>query len=193
MRNFLRRNHRKIKYPKLLLLIITLIMAVLVYYEGRNYEPFENFLKSLNYLGTFIGGFFYAYGFTAAPGTAVLLVLSETQNIFISAILGGVGALLSDILIFMFIRSSFTDEITMIKKEKIIKKITKAEKRLFGRIYKYIFPVFSGFLIASPLPTEIGVSLMAGIKKLSVKKFIIVAYILHTIGIFFILFMGKNL
>lgn len=177
----------------MLLLLITLIMAVLVYYEGRNYEPFENFLKSLNYFGTFFAGIFYAYGFTSAPATAVILVLSQNQNIFLAAILGGFGALISDILIFLFIRASFADEIKMIQKEKIVKKIAKTEKRIFGRIYKYILPVFSGFLIASPLPTEIGVSLMASIKKLSVKKFMIAAYILHTIGIFLIMLLGKSL
>jgi uncharacterized membrane protein YdjX (TVP38/TMEM64 family) len=168
-------------------------MAVLVYYEGINYEPFEHFIKSLNYFGTLLGGFLYAYGFTSAPATAILLVLSQNQNIFLSAVIGGIGALISDVLIFLFIRASFADEIKMIKKEKIVKKIAKTEKRIFGRIYKYILPVFSGFLIASPLPTEIGVSLMASIKKLSVKKFMIAAYILHTLGIFLIFLLGKSL
>lgn len=193
MFNFLKRNHRKLKYPKLLLWLITLIMALLVYYEGSNYEPFQNFLKSFNYLGTFFAGLFYAYGFTSAPATAILLVVSENQILFLSALIAGLGALISDILIFLFIRSSFSDEINMIKKEKIIKKIAKTEKRIFGRIYKYILPVFSGFLIASPLPTEIGVSLMASIKKVSIKKFIIAAYILHTLGIFLILLIGQKI
>lgn len=191
--NFLKRNHHQIKYPKFFLLIITICFAILLFYEGRNYEPLQEFIKSLGYFGTFLGGIFYAYGFTSAPSTAMLLVSTEGQIIIFSALVGGLGALLSDVLIFLFIRQSFSDEIEEIENEKIVKYIAKKEKKLFGRFYKYIMPVFAGFLIASPLPTEIGVSLMAGIRKLSIKKFMIAAYVLHTVGIFLIILLGKNI
>ena len=193
IKNPFRRKKYKIKYPKFLLLLITICFAILLFYEGRNYEPLEEFLNSLGYFGTFIGGLFYAYGFTSAPATAVLLVLAEEQNLILAGLIGGLGALLSDLLIFLFIRQSFSDEIKQISKEKIVKKIAKTEKKIFGRLSKYILPTFAGFLIASPLPTEVGVSLMASIKKLSVKKFMIVAYILHTIGVFLILLLGKSI
>jgi len=184
------KNH-KIKYPKLLLLIITIIIAVAIFYEGKNYAPLHDFLVSLGYIGTFISGIFYAYGFTAAPATAVLLVLAKEQNLILAVLVGGFGAVLSDLLIFKFIRYSFTDEIDKLKKEKVIKYIEKEEKILFGHYYKHIFPSLAGFLIASPLPTEIGVALMASIKNLSVKKFLIMAFILHSLGILIILTIGN--
>ena len=183
----------KIKYPKLIVLLLTIVIAVFLFYEGRNYTPFNDFLVSLGYMGTFLGGVFYAYGFTAAPATAVLLVLAKEQNIILAALIGGVGALLSDLLIFSFIRLSFMDEIKKLRTEKVVKFIGKEEKIIFGPYYKSVFPAFAGFLIASPLPTEIGVSMMASIKKVSIKRFIVIAYVLHSLGILAILVIGNYL
>lgn len=182
-----------IKYPKLLLLLVTLVISAVLFYEGKTYQPFHNSLVSLGYAGIFLGGIFYAYGFSAAPATAVLLVLAKEQNIILAGLVGGLGALLSDIAIFLFVKYSFTDEIKRLEKEKVVKFIEKEEKKLFGHYQKYILASFAGFLIASPLPTEIGVTLMAALKKISIKKFMIIAYLLHTLGIFIILSIGNAL
>lgn len=181
----------KIKYPKLLLLLLTFIIAVMLFYEGKTYPPVHDFIVSLGYFGIFLCGIFYAYGFTAAPAAAALLVLAKEQNLLFAGLIGGFGALLSDIVIFLFIRSSFIDEIRRFEKEKIIKSIGNKGKRIFGHYHKYILPSFAGFLIASPLPTEIGVTLMGSLKRLSIKRFVIMAYLLHTAGIFIILLIGN--
>ena len=184
-------KNNKIKYPKLLLLLLTIAIAIGIFYEGRNYAPFHEFLTSLGYLGTFLGGLLYAYGFTAAPATAVLLVLAKEQNLIFAVLVGGLGAVLSDLLIFSFIRYSFIDEINKLKREKVITEISKNGKKIFGHYYKHVFPALAGFLIASPLPTEIGVTMMASMKKISLKKFMIIAYILHSLGILIILTIGN--
>ena len=182
---------KKIRYPKLLILFITIIVAVILFHEARDYQPLHDFLISLGYFGAFAAGIFYAYGFTAAPATAVLLILGQQQNIFLAGFLGGLGALASDALIFLFVRYSFMDEIERFEHEKFVKYVEKEEGKIFGHYRKNIMPTFAGFLIASPLPTEIGVSLMATLKNLSVKKFMLLAYLLHTAGIFVILFLGN--
>ena len=51
-------------------------------FTGRDFSPFHNFLLSLGYFGTFLAGVFFTYGFTAAPATVILLILSNEQNIF---------------------------------------------------------------------------------------------------------------
>jgi uncharacterized membrane protein YdjX (TVP38/TMEM64 family) len=185
------KKHRLIKYPKMLLFFISVLFAFFLFYGGENFAPFNIFLLSLGYFGVFIAGIFYSYGFTAAPATAILLVLAKEQNFLLAGIIGGLGALLSDIFIFLFVRYSFLDEIKRFGRSKVAKFIRKEEKIIFGHYKKYVLPVFAGFLIASPLPTEIGVTLMASLKKMSVKKFIFIAYILHTLGIFAILLIGN--
>jgi len=180
----------KIKYPKLLLLILTIIIAVVVFYEGMNYDPFHDFLISLGYFGTFLGGVFYAYSFTAAPATAVLLVLATEQNLILAVLIGGFGAVLSDFLIFNFIRHSLFDEINKLGQEKFIKGIASNVRRFLGYYYRCVFIVFAGFLIASPLPTEIGVTMIASMKDISTKEFMVIAYFLHSLGILVILTIG---
>jgi uncharacterized membrane protein YdjX (TVP38/TMEM64 family) len=187
------KNGHRVKYPKLMLLLLTIIIAVAILYEGKNYAPFHDFLFSLGYFGTFFAGMLYAYGFTASPATAVLLVLAKGQDIFLAAMLGGVGALISDLVIFFFIRRTFMDEIRRLEKEKAVQYIEKEERMIFGEYRKYILPAFAGFVIASPLPSEIGIALLASIRKISVWKFMAIAYILHTLGIFAILAVGKSI
>jgi len=51
--------------------------------------------------------------------------------------------------------------------------------------------IFAGFVIASPLPDEIGVSLLAGTTKISTRTFAILSYFLNTAGIFIVLLAGK--
>ncbi len=180
----------KIKYPKLILLLLTIFLAYFLF-SGRDFAPLHSFLLSLGYVGIFFTGAFYSYGFTAAPATAVFLVIAKYENIYVASLIGGLGALLGDLVIFLFVRQSLNDEIGKLSKTELVKAINKEEKRLFGSFRHYITAVFAGFLIASPLPTEAGVALLASLKKVSVEKFIYIAYALHTFGIFIILYIGQ--
>jgi uncharacterized membrane protein YdjX (TVP38/TMEM64 family) len=183
----------RIRYPKfLLLLLLSYIFAYLLIY-GTSFKPITGFILSLGYLGYFILGLFYAYGFTAAPSAAILLLIAKQGNLIQAVFISGIGALTGNLLMFLFIRYSFSDEIELISKEKLIKFILKLEKKIFGRFQKYLLTCFAGFLIASPLPTEIGVSLLASSKKISIKRFMLFAYLLHSIGIFIILIIGSRI
>ena len=177
----------KVRYPKFLLLILTFVIAYIIF-SGRNFLPVNNALSSLGYFGTFLAGIFYVYGFTAAPATAILLILAKQQNILLAGFIAGFGSLLGDLLIFNFIRYSFSDEIEKISKERAI---VYLEKKTPTLLKKYLIPVLAGFIIASPLPDEIGVSLLAASKSISMKAFSVLSYVLNTGGIFVILIMGK--
>ena len=176
----------KIKYPKLLFLIFTFVVAYFMF-TGRDFSPFHNFLLSLGYFGTFLAGVFFTYGFTAAPATAILLILSNEQNIFFAGFIAGFGALVGDLIIFKFIRYSFADEIDKLSKEKAINRLNNKIPNL---LKKYFVPVLAGLIIASPLPDEIGVSLLATSRSISTKFFSILSYVLNTAGIFIILLIG---
>lgn len=175
------------KYPKFLLLFITVLIAYLLFYS-KEYGPFRDFIVSLGYSGTFVAGLMFAYGFTAAPATAIFLILAQSQNIYIASLIGGLGALVGDLFIFSFIRLSFQDEIKKMSREKIVKFFNG---RLPGRIKEYFLPVVAGFVIASPLPDEIGVTMLAASKIISTKIFSIISYILNTAGIFLLLLIGN--
>ena len=177
----------RIKYPKFLLLLLTFLIAYILFY-GRTYRPFNDFIISIGYFGTFLAGISFAYGFTAAPATAILLILAKEQNIFLAGFIGGLGALVGDLIIFNFIRHSFADEIKRLSKEKIVLYINHKTPSLFKI---YLIPVLAGFIIASPLPDEIGVSLLAASRTISIKIFSVISYMLNTAGIFVILYIGN--
>lgn len=177
----------KIKYPKFILLILTFILAYIIFKE-RNFPQFHNLLLSLSYLGTLLTGIFFSYGFTAAPATAILLILAKEQNIFLTALIAGFGALIGDLIIFKIIRSSFKDEIEKLSKEKIV---AKFNRRIPNIVKKYFLPVTAGFIIASPLPDEIGISLLATSRIISIKRFSLISFLLNTMGILIILIIGS--
>ena len=179
----------KSKYPKFSLLFITFMIAYLLFYS-RDYGLFRDFIAGLGYSGTFVAGMLFTYGFTAAPATAIFLILAEHQNIYLASLIGGIGALIGDLFIFSFIRHSFADEIKKLSKEKVVLYINHRTPNIFK---KYLLPVAAGFIIASPLPDEIGVSLLAVSKNISMKIFSVISFLLNSAGIFVILMIGSAL
>jgi len=179
----------QIKYPKLLLFILSFIVAYLLF-SYRSFVPLHNALILLGYFGTFLTGILYAYGFTAPPATAILLMLAGDQNIIFAGLAAGLGALLGDLIIFLVIRHGFNDEIERFSKEKFFQRIPK---KISSILQRYVLIAFACFIIASPLPTEIGVTLLVSLKRMSIKKFAVIAYLLHTLGIFVILLIGSNI
>jgi len=182
----------RIHYPRLSLLVIIFLISYLLIY-GRPHDELHAFLLSLGYAGIFFSGIFYAYGFTAGPATLVLLSLAKDQNLLVAGMIGGVGALIGDLIIFFFVRKTFAGELDMLSRNQLVKRVEKGERRLFGHFQRYVLPAFASFFIASPLPTEIGVTLMASRRHLSTKAFAVIAYLLHTTGISLILLVGQAL
>lgn len=55
----------------------------------------------------------------------------------------------------------------------------------------YLSAGVAGFIIASPLPDEIGVTLLAGVTKIETRVVAVVALTLNTVGIFAVLAIGS--
>ncbi len=182
-------NRKAIKYPKLALLCATLILGY-IFFTDRQFSTTRESLAGLGYIGTFFAGIFFSYGFTAAPATAVLLVLGRQENILLASVVGGLGALLGDTIIFRLIRHSFAEEFSRLSREKSLTTITG---RIPKNALKYIVPAVAGFIIASPLPDEIGVALLAASTHVSGRAFTMISFALNTIGIFAILHIGQVL
>ncbi len=165
-------------------------MAAYFLFSARFYAPLHDTLVHIGYYGTFLAGFFYAYAFSAAPAAAVLLILAKEQNIYLAGPIAGVGALLGDLVIFYTARHIFGGEMHRLSKSKIIR---SAQKKMSNALQKYLLVSVAGLLIATPLPTEIGVTLMSSMKNMSARNFSIIVYILHTSAIFIILLIGSTI
>ncbi|MFH0957048.1 MAG: hypothetical protein V1813_04270 [Candidatus Aenigmatarchaeota archaeon] len=181
--------NRCLKYPKFAVLVL-MFAAAYVMLGGRSFAPFHDVLVSLGYAGSFIAGIFYSYGFTGAPAAAVFLIMAHEQNIILAAVLGGLGSLFTDMVLFKVIRHSFNDEIDMLAKEKLI---VGAGRRLPKALRRHILTAVAFFIIASPLPDEIWVSMLACEKWISTRLFSVLSFALNTSGIFIVLWLGTML
>jgi len=176
-------------YPKFLLLSATIGIAYVLF---QNQEMFgmAPILEKLHLFGIFIIGMAYAYGFTAAPATALLILLANNHNIILMGLIAGFGAYVSDILIFKFVRTSFVNEIISLKKERFIQSFSSW---ISPSIKKPLMVILAGFFIASPLPDEIGVTLLAAVTTIQQRLFSILSFTLNTAGIFVFLLIGVNI
>lgn len=180
----------KYKYPKLICLIVIILISYFIFSNPEINLMISN-LGELGYLGVFIAGLMFAFGFTSPLAAGFFLVLNP-KNILIASIIGGIGAMFSDLFIFKFIRLSFKDEFNRIKKEKISLKAKKILHKIIDKkIRVYLMYIFAGGLIASPLPDEAGVILLAGLTKIKPRFLAIIGFILNSLGIFTLFYIGK--
>lgn len=144
-------------------------------------------MNNLSYLGAFIAGFLFSPGFTA-PFAVGFFITSNPQNILLTTIIGGIGSILSDLLIYKIIKINFMDEFNRLKKTRLIKKIKeKIENKLSHKIRIYLMYSFAGIIIASPLPDEIGIIMLAGLSDIKAKTLGFLSFILHSIAIWLFL------
>ncbi|OGC44761.1 hypothetical protein A2V54_01655 [candidate division WWE3 bacterium RBG_19FT_COMBO_53_11] len=180
------------RYSRLFLLLISYILAYFIF-TGKDFGPIHSLFLSIGIWGSLAGGFFYAFGFTAAPATAVLLIIAGEQNYFLAGVLAGLGALIGDLGIFFFLRGFFARDLTQLSKTHFANVLRKEERLVLGRWQKYLSMIIAGFIIASPLPTEIGVAILSSNRRMSTPTFALTAFGLHTLGIFTILGIGRLL
>jgi uncharacterized membrane protein YdjX (TVP38/TMEM64 family) len=169
-------------YRKLLLLLILAIFAYILF-RNSNVQGFVSSLGKLEYLGIFIAGMLFTFGFTT-PFAIGFFIILDPINPFLTAIIGGLGALLGDLLIFSVIRFTFIDEFKRLEKTRVIRGIRNEIKMHFSHKARlYILYALAGILIASPLPDEAGVIMLAGLTHIKVSKMAIISFIFNTIGI----------
>lgn len=174
------------KYPKMIIFILSIILA----YHLFNDTFFSNMIENLGtfkYLGEFIGGLLFSFGFTTSIAVAIFLKLNPS-NIFLASMIGGAGALISDLVIFKFIKFSFEDEFEKLRDERPFLFIKhNFMNQIHPKISHYLTFAFAGFLFASPLPDEAAVMVLAGISEINIKTLAITSFVFNSIGIFIFL------
>jgi len=182
---------RKIKYPKLILLILSIFIGWLIYKDGNNFF-FHQVIYELGYLGTFIAGFFFVYGFTISSSIAILLLLSPLQNFGMAGLIAFAGAVTGNLFVFRFMRISVEGELNDLSRNKLLKIIRKMiEKRTPDFVRRYLLPALAGFIAATPLPDELAIALVSWSKDVSITVFSTVAFTINMFGIFIVLWIGR--
>jgi uncharacterized membrane protein YdjX (TVP38/TMEM64 family) len=95
---------------------------------------------------------------------------------------GAFGAMLGDVAIFFFIKDVFSEDVRGAIKASRFKRILSKTHFSFLR---WFGPLVGALVIASPLPDEIGLSLM-GVSKMKVRYLIPMTLVMNFVGIYLI-------
>lgn len=173
---------REFKYKNLALMLVGVVVAFLL----AGFSPFASFLLQLQhhqYLGAFLGGLLFVSTFTFGIGTIILSSLSENYSLVSIALVAGAGAVVGDLLIFKFVRNRLIEEIKPLYERFGGNTISKI---FYSHFFSWTLPVLGAIIIASPLPDELGVTLL-GISNVKTSQFIAISFLLNTVGIFLVL------
>jgi uncharacterized membrane protein YdjX (TVP38/TMEM64 family) len=167
------------KHKNLLLFIIGLLLAWF-FSQNKWFHDFFVGLGNYGYLSAILAGALFVSTFTMATGALILATLASTLLPIEIILLGGIGAVLFDIFIFHYARKGIDQEI-----EPIYTQLTGGhlKKLLHTKYFGWTLPVLGTLMIITPLPDELGVSLL-GMSKISTEKFIVISWLSHTLGMF---------
>lgn len=145
-------------------------------------------IGSWGYVGAFFAGMLFVSTFTVTIGALILFDLAKILNPYELALIAGIGGVVGDTLIFKLIKDNLLNELTEIyNKDFNGRHITRV---LHTKYFHWMMPVVGAIIIASPLPDEAGITLM-GISKISNFKFILISFLLNSLGIFVAVTLGS--
>lgn len=174
------------KYKRLTILGLILVFSLFTF-SFQN-SAITSLIAYLGVAGAILAGFMYAFSFTAFIATGILLTLGNTENILLVGFSAGIGSVIADLLILRVAKVSFENEFKSLYKERIFRTITRPIPRPVQHFLKVLLAML---IIASPLPDEAGVTLLANGYLLPRPFFAIMSFVLNTAGIFLILYVGK--
>ncbi len=171
-----RRHHKN-----LIFFFLGLALAVGLYQTGE-IQQLTLFLGKFGYLSAFLAGMLFVSTFTVGTGALILLALAQSLSPIGLIVVAGLGAVTVDLVIFRFVKDTVVDEITP-----IYEKLTGShlKKIMHTKYFGWTLPVVGALVIASPLPDELGVSLM-GVSNMKMPQFLLISLASHSIGMFLV-------
>lgn len=171
------------KYKNLSFFLISLLFAFFIFRNEAVHGHLQH-LGNLGYIGAFLSGILFVSTFTVSSSIIILLILAETLSPIEIGIVAGAGAVVGDIVIFRFVKNDLAREMKQLYH--VFDRKHHLKKVFHTKYFSWTLPVVGALLIASPLPDELGVSLM-GLSKLHTSQFLIVSFLLNSLGIFLVI------
>lgn len=186
--NLRHQPHHRQKYRNLIMFIIGSGIAVLLA-KNPYFIEFIDIIRPFTLPASFIGGIFFASTFTISLGTLILANLAATTPLFLLVVAAALGAVSCDAIVFFFFKNTITPEILPIYRKFV--RHNHFGPLLHTPYFAWTLPVLGALLIASPLPDEIGISLL-GLSRTSTLKFFAISVFSHIFGLTFLL-LGARL
>lgn len=146
-------------------------------------------LGEFGYIGAFVAGILFVSTFTVAVAGIVLFYLAQELNPLGVALVAGGGAMMGDLFIFRYFKDYVFEELRPVFRRLGDHPLL----RIMGTPYfAWMLPVIGALIIASPFPDEIGIGLM-GISRMKNWQFLLLAFVLNSAGIFFVVTLARSL
>lgn len=161
------------------IIALSILVAVLLV---RSHIIQDTLSQSAEYghVGAFVAGMFFTSAFTTAPAIATLGEISHTQGIVETALWAALGSVIGDMLIFRFVRDRMALHLSELLPHK--RRTRRLAHILRMRFFRYLTFLAGGLIIASPLPDELGISLL-GLSKMREVYFVPLSFAFNFFGI----------
>jgi uncharacterized membrane protein YdjX (TVP38/TMEM64 family) len=174
-----KQNFANWKYKNTVLLAASVII-LLVFADHAIIRGIVEAISDSGYIGIFFTGMFLVSTFTIVPATLLLSGIAQTYGYWETVFIGTIGMVLGDFLIFRFIRDTISAELrpifNSIAREKHLKALFRSP------FFAWMTPVVGAAIIASPLPDELGLSIL-GASKMTSSRFLALVTVLDFIGV----------
>lgn len=171
-----------------MVLVISIVLAFVLVRSGA-LSDFLNFSQGLVLLAAFIAGVFFTSMITVAIASVAFASIGSPDNILLISVVGALGAVCGDMLLFLFIRDTITEDLKAVIKPGSYKKLASY---FHGGFFRWVAPLVGGLVIASPLPDEVGLALM-GMSKVRSYYVIPLSFVMNVIGIWAIISIAHAL
>ncbi len=159
-------------------ILLSVIIALLIIRLGV-IKNIVSLADEASILASFLSGIFFTSAFTLAPASVALVEISQNASPVLVAFWGAIGAVVGDLVLFLFIRDRFSDDLMEVLHRYHDKKLTAFFHRKF---FKWLSPIIGACIIASPLPDEMGVALL-GAAKIRTSLLIGISFVMNFIGV----------
>lgn len=166
-------------FRDIVMIAIGIIIAV-VFVKTGLLNFFVTTFDGYYIISSFIAGIFFTSAFTIAPSSIALITIAQSSPIGGVVFWGGLGAVVGDLILFFFIRDRFAEDLMKTIRPSTIKHIFHS---LHFGFLKWLSPVLGALIIASPLPDEIGISLL-GMSKVKTSVLIPISFAMNMLGIY---------
>ena len=138
---------------------------------------------------SFLAGIFFTSMITIAPATVVFYHIGQTgAPLLVVAVIGGLGAMIGDMILFQFMKFSIVDDITAFA---LRHSHGHLQKLMRIKMFSITMIILGAIIIASPLPDELGLAMM-GLTKVKRATMASISFTLNTLGVLVVLLISRG-
>lgn len=173
------RQEKRDLFQDLAIIFFSIVIALFLVKSNVLIDVLESSQK-LKWFGSFLAGMFFTSILTTVPATVTLGEIAQNNSLWLTALFGGLGAVVGDLIIFRFVRDRVGEHLRELLRHKTSGLRFRALFKF--KVMRWLTFLAGGLIIASPLPDELGISLL-GFSKTKTVLFLPLSFACNFIGI----------